>query len=120
MDQGKAFPFSFGFWLIGAICAAFNPHDLDALDESAPMTKQTLDNLMGYQMSPQEYQYYFDNFLAAQIAKPVETALDKLKKDYIPFWKQNFQHFLQAPMAHQIEAVQAYQKAVRDLKMRGA
>lgn len=87
-DQGQGLPFSYGLWLICCVCASFNPNDLDALDESCPMSKQTLDNILGYQTSIQEYQYYFDLMLRTQGNKPVETALDKLKRDYIPFWKR--------------------------------
>lgn len=65
-DQGKAFPCSFGLYLVAQIVAAFNPHDLDAMDESVPFAKRTLDDLMGYQTTLQEYQYYFDSFLEAQ------------------------------------------------------
>ncbi|KAL9180319.1 hypothetical protein ACHAXT_008289 [Thalassiosira profunda] len=66
-DQGKAFPYSFGLHLVAQIVAAFNPHDLDAMDESIPFTKTTLDNLLGYQSSTEEYRYYFDSFRAAQM-----------------------------------------------------
>jgi hypothetical protein len=118
-DQGKAFSYSYGLFLVSCICAAFNPTDLDALDEAAPLTKTTLDNLFGYVLNPQEYQYYFDHFIQAQAAKPVETALDKLQKDYLPFWQREFQQFLAAPVANQLEVVKAYNHAVKDLKARG-
>lgn len=65
-DQGIAFPYSYGLHLVGQLVAAFNPHDLDALDESVPLTKPTLEDLLGYRPSDAEYRYYFDNFLAAQ------------------------------------------------------
>ena len=65
-DQGKAFPYSFGLHLIAQLVGAFNPDDLDAMDESVPFTKKTLDDLMGYQTSEPEYRYYFDSFLEAQ------------------------------------------------------
>ena len=119
-DQGKAFAFSYGLFVVCCICAAFNPTDLDALDESAPLTKSTLDNLAGFVCTPQEYQYYFESFLQAGTAKQVRTTLDRLKKDYMPFFKQNFQHFAQAAEAHEIPCVQAYSRAVTELKLRGA
>jgi hypothetical protein len=40
--------------------AAINPDDLDALDESLPLTKFTLDNLLGRKHTNEEYQYYFE------------------------------------------------------------
>jgi len=69
-DQGKAFPYSFGLHLVAQIVAAFNPHDLDAMDESVPFTQQVFENLLGYQVSPEEYRYYFNSFLEAQKKTP--------------------------------------------------
>lgn len=59
--QGPAFPFTRGFWLISSLVAAINPDDLDALDESLPFSKHTLDDLLGRNHSPQEYQYYYEH-----------------------------------------------------------
>ncbi len=58
-DQGPAFPFTFGFWLITQLCAALNPNDLDKLDENIPFTKKSLEKLMGRELSLNEYRYYF-------------------------------------------------------------
>lgn len=65
-DQGPGFPFSRGFWLLCQLVAAINPHDLDALDESVPFTKQTMDNLLGRRLTAEEFQYYFRNNPNAQ------------------------------------------------------
>jgi len=65
-DQGKAFPYSFGLHLVATLVAAHCPSDLDAMDESVPFTKATLEDLMGYQVSEEEYKYYFDSFVTAQ------------------------------------------------------
>lgn len=59
-DQGNAFPYTRGFWLISLLCSAINPYDLDALDESVPFTKFTLDNLMGREVTAAEYRKYWD------------------------------------------------------------
>lgn len=59
-DQGPGFPYSVGFWLLSHLVAAICPEDLDALDESYPMTKRTLDMLLGRRLNPEEYQRYFD------------------------------------------------------------
>ena len=118
-DQGQAFPYTFGMHLVGQLVAAFNPNDLDALDESSPLTKPTLDNLMGYATQPQEYKHYFDCFLAAQNAQPVVSAADKLKKQFLAQWPQNFPGFTQAPVAKDIPVVQQYRAALLDLKARG-
>lgn len=64
--QGPALPFSKGFWILCQLVAAINPNDLDAVDEAKPCTKKTLNDLMGRQLTDQEYQYYFDNNPMAQ------------------------------------------------------
>lgn len=58
-DQGPAFPYTKGLWLLSNIIAALNPDDLDALDESIPFTKYTLDELLGRNHTVEEYAYYF-------------------------------------------------------------
>jgi hypothetical protein len=50
---------SAGFYLVCTLVAALNPTDLDALDESVPFTKKTLDNLLGRELSGEEYGHYF-------------------------------------------------------------
>lgn len=59
-DQGTAFPFTKGFWLVCQLCAACYPDDLDAIDESLPFSKYTLDNLLGRTHTDEEYRYYFE------------------------------------------------------------
>jgi len=39
-DQGECFPYTYGFYLICCLVAAFNPNDLDCLDDSAPIAKK--------------------------------------------------------------------------------
>lgn len=59
-DQGSAFPFTKGMWIISMLVGAINPYDLDAMDESLPFTKSTLDDLLGRCHTADEYRYYFD------------------------------------------------------------
>lgn len=59
-DQGSAFPFTKGFWLVSQLVAAINPDDLDAIDENLPFTKYSLDNMLGRKHTPEEYHYYFE------------------------------------------------------------
>jgi hypothetical protein len=59
-DQGPAFPYTRGLWLVSQLVAAVNPHDLDAMDESLPFSKYTLDELLGRKHTDEEYKYYFD------------------------------------------------------------
>mmetsp|Transcript_22139 Transcript_22139/g.38954 ORF Transcript_22139/g.38954 Transcript_22139/m.38954 type:complete len:446 (+) Transcript_22139:104-1441(+) len=112
-DQGKALPFTLGFYLICSLVAAMNPNDLDAMDESVPFTKTTLDNLLGIQHDERMYRHYFDCFLQAQKKRPIERddygrlkRTDQLKKKYR--WEPFYQDFLQAPLANQIPAVQEF------------
>lgn len=58
--QGPVFPYSRGMWLISLLVAAINPDDLDALDESTPLTKKTIDDLLGRVTADIEYQTYFN------------------------------------------------------------
>jgi len=99
-DQGVALPFSKGFHLICQLVAAMNPEDLDAMDESIPFTKFTLDNLLGIVHNETSYKHYFDSFLAAQQKRVVEinpltgqeNALDRIRKNV----KWNYNQFLVA------------------------
>lgn len=112
-DQGKALPFTIGFYLICSLVAAMNPNDLDAMDESVPFTKSTLDNLLGVQHDEKSYRHYFDCFLYAQKKRVVEyddygrpKKTDQLKKSFK--WQPLYNDFLQAPVANQIPAVQTF------------
>ena len=118
-DQGKAFPYTFGMHLVGQLVAAFNPNDLDAMDESAPFTKATLDNLQGWQCSVQEYDYYFNSFLEAQGRQPTQTPVDQFKKGYLNVWKQNIDAFRSAAQAKDIPAVQQFHHQLTEIKKRG-
>lgn len=60
-DQGPAFPFSRGLWLICMFVGAINPYDLDSLDDSRPMSKYTLDNIIGRGTTTEEYRKYWNN-----------------------------------------------------------
>jgi len=59
-DQGSAFRYTYGFWLLANIAAAVNPNDLDAMDQHAPLTKLTIENLYGREITEAEYRRYFD------------------------------------------------------------
>jgi hypothetical protein len=58
-DQGPAFPYNKGLWKISNLVAAICPDDLDALDESTPLSSFTLTNLLGYRLTEQEYHHYW-------------------------------------------------------------
>lgn len=110
-DQGAALPYTRGFWLICQLVAAMNPDDLDAMDESVPLTKATLDNLLGVQHNEESYRHYFNCFVEAQQSKMVEkdehgrTKQSSLLKRSTQW---NYQEFLRAPVAKQIPQVQKF------------
>jgi len=60
-DQGRAFPYSKGMWLLCNVAAAINPNDLDALDQHWPFSKMTLENLLGRGLMVPEYLSYFNS-----------------------------------------------------------
>lgn len=108
-DQGAALPFSRGFHLIGQLVAAMNPDDLDAMDESVPFTKQTLDNLLGIEHNEESYRHYFNCFQEAQNMRRVEGPTDQLKKNT----RWNYQDFLNAPVSKNIPAVQEFKEKMK-------
>lgn len=105
--QGSAFPYSKGLWYICQLVAAINPHDLDALDEKNPMTKGTVDGILGRWTSPEEYQYYFNthpkarefanlyqqfarvDLVASQILPPKNTGIVYSQTGSHTMWNQS-------------------------------
>jgi len=110
-DQGDALPYTRGFWLICQLVAAMNPDDLDAMDESVPFTKETLDNLLGIQHNEESYRYYFDAFVKNQRNRQGYTQGDRLKKST----RWNYQEFLAAAVAKDIPTVQQYNRQMSQL-----
>jgi hypothetical protein len=101
-DQGETFPYNRGLWLMAGLLASKNPNDLDALDQHAPLTKRTIEELIGRTLTEQEYRSYFDThpnavwlfaedynaFLSQDIARNIpsvaffdSTLGDQLQKD---------------------------------------
>merc|ERR1712100_386936 len=110
-DQGAALPFSQGFHLICQLVAAMNPDDLDAMDESVPFTKQTLDNLLGIEHNEESYRHYFNCFVDAQRKRVVEAPSDSVKKNM----RWSYIDFLRAPVAKDIPQVQQFKRQLRAL-----
>ena len=118
-DQGKAFPYSFGLHLVGILVAAYNPHDLDAMDESVPFTKATLEDLLGYQTSKEEYRYYFESFIDAQ------KLIQRSSADYfmVKFAHHTlhglYSEFESAPRALETPAVSEYKQQIKQRQQTG-
>ncbi len=60
-DQGPAFPYTKGLWILCLLVGAINPYDLDALDDSRPLSKYTVDNIMGRVITMDEYKKYWNS-----------------------------------------------------------
>jgi hypothetical protein len=118
-DQGEALPYTRGFWLICQLVAAMNPDDLDAMDESVPFTKQTLDNLLGIQHNEQSFRYYFDCFVKNQQIRKVRIDSRTGQQDQSDLLKKrtqwNYQEFVRAPVAKQIPQVQQYNRQMAQM-----
>jgi len=113
LDQGEALPYTRGFWLICQLVAAMNPDDLDAMDESVPFTKTTLDNLLGIQHNEESYRYYFDAFVKNQRMRSGHNPSDKLKKKT----QWIYQEFLSAPVAKDIPTVRKFNTEMSNLQL---
>lgn len=110
-DQGAALPYTYGMHLVGQLVGAMCPEDLDAMDESVPFTKFTLDNLLGVVSSDAEYRHYFDEFKLAQQKRPEKTDSDKLKKNQN--WEVDYHQFLHGKLAGDIQSVKAFRAQLK-------
>jgi len=100
-DQGVVLPYSRGMHLLCQLVAAMYPDDLDMMDESVPLTKFTLDSILGVQSDESDYRRYWDAFLVAQQKKQQQQMV----------WNQHYQQFLtQQSSANQFAVVQEYRR----------
>ena len=90
-DQGPEFPYSQAMWLLCCLTAAMNPNDLDALDQHAPLTKPTLDNIIGHVTTAAEYESYFNSHPQANW-----------------LFAEDYNAFLTTDIANRIPAVNAF------------
>ncbi len=110
-DQGNGLPFTRGFHLICQLVAAMNPNDLDAMDESVPFTKWSLDNLLGIKITEKEFRHYFEQFKEAQNKRTIESPMDRFKKKMN--WELHYNDFLQVKVAKNIQAVQTFKDELK-------
>lgn len=108
--QGDAFPYSYGMHLVCQIAAAYCPDDLDALDESVPLTRAVLEGLLGYATSREEYDYYFDRFVAAQSRKRGRRPFEVRFAERLPRMRGKFEA---AAVSADIEEVRRYREEMR-------
>jgi len=112
-DQGRALPFTKGFHLIAQLVAAMNPDDLDAMDESCPFTKFTLESLLGVTLEEKEFRHYFDEFKLAQSSRAAVTPADAFKKSFA--WDLHYSELLRAAVAKDIAAVRDFKAHLKIL-----
>ena len=96
--------------LVCQIAAAYCPHDLDALDESVPLTRSVLEGLLGYATSKEEYYYYFDRFVAAQSRKRGRRQFEVRFAKRLPEMRDKFEA---AAVSAEIEEVRRYRDDMR-------
>ena len=118
-DQGEAFPYSYGLWLLCLIIGAAD-EVLDAMDESSPLALASMSEIAGYQLSPQDYDYYLNKFFEAQKRKPhPQSNEDKLKAEYAKKFEGIRDQFHKAPIAGAIPLVQEYRKKMMEASSSG-
>ena len=101
-DQGRAFPYSRGLWLLANLAAARDPNGLDAMDQHAPLTKCVMDSLLGRVHTEVEYIQYFTShptYIGGLI-----TATDNLRH-YQRIFEADYQLFLNAQVEGEIPSI---------------
>lgn len=71
-NQGAGLPFSKGFWLCCQLAGAID-EDLDNMDEPKAFSQSKLSNLLGRQLTAQEYQYYLEQKRIAEQTQAQQT-----------------------------------------------
>lgn len=109
-DQGEAFPYTKGLYIVCELVAAMNPDDLDLLDECIPFSKHDYDLIQGYISDGKDYQNYFNGFVAAQ--KKRKKLKNKSKEDKVKNsmkWDKLYNELVRVTHASEIKAVREYQ-----------
>ena len=94
-DMGPEFPYSEAMWMLCNLTAALNPNDLDALDQHAPLSKPTLDSILGNITTAADYESYFNQHPNA---------------NYL--FAEDYQQFLTAPITSNIPAVNLFESTL--------
>lgn len=113
-DQGEAFPFTKGFYIICELVGAMNPDDLDCMDECVPFSKHDYDFLQGYVSEQSDYQNYFNCFVNAQQQRKNarnQTSADRIKNSMN--WGNLYSQMLSVTHATDISAVREYQQKLK-------
>ena len=91
-----------------------NPDDLDAMDESIPFTKFSLDNLLGVVSNDKTYKHYFDCFQKAQRERKIDgSPIEKIRKN--TRWEYELFRTTNGP-AKLIPQVQQVQREIKQMQ----
>lgn len=114
-DQGEALPYTRGFHIICQLVAAINPEDLDAMDESIPFTKYSLDNLLGVVSSNEDYDHYFKCFCSAQKTRKIEDGKDNFKRNWD--WSAYKAEFYNAKSQKDIRRIDEFKSQLQSVRV---
>ncbi len=110
-DHGDALPFTRGFYLVRQLVGAMNPDDLDAMDECVPFTKWTLENMLGVELTREEYEHYFKFFKYNQEYRLEYSKMDRIKMEFE--WDKHLHKFLTQRLARDIDVVQEFKQQLK-------
>jgi hypothetical protein len=121
-EQGKSFPVTRGFCIISALVGALCPEDIDILDEGICLPKSVLNELQGYVCSDDEYKWYFNEFLEAQLKKANETLkhnpkdkIASLKREFATSqWPNHYEEFRTRSSLKDIPVVREFREAAKN------
>ena len=108
--QGQGLPYTKGFHLICELVSAMYPDDLGMIQTSIPLTKATLDTLLGIRLNDTTYRYYFDEFCKAQATRPDDNPEEKVKKNFS--WEVD--EFMRIPLAKASQQVKEYNALLKE------
>lgn len=111
-EQGPHFAYSYGFHILCELVGAIHPDTLDALDESIPLTKVSLDDLSGFISTEDDYRNYFYGFVNAQSEREVKTPMDAIKQRFN--WMPLILGFLTAALAKFLPEVDAFKNVLKE------
>jgi hypothetical protein len=77
-----------------------------------PLTKNSLDLILGYNSKSEEYQHYFELFHIAQSKRKVENAMDRVKKGMN--WRPFYQEFTSKQIMSEIQAVREFKQRLAE------
>ena len=109
LNQGSAFPYTYGFYLVETLVAAMKPEELPVRYQTVPYTFFTLTNLLGVKYSDEDYALYLREFTMAQHDKTDDGPKAAAIKRNVQ-WSNLFQELRSNHAAEDITAVQRFKR----------